>query len=166
MKDAFQISHFYKTSSIFAPGCEALCYYRFNTIKGVKNDRQVVQLWAAASVWRCALPSQAGSILTALPGSSGCLICSLHAERLPIWPRATDRLALCVSSPQDCQKSFVKSPSWLGLQARRKLTRRREREALFMLQHHYFFTKKEKKNTRWSLPVVILYSEEQHRGAK
>lgn len=32
---------------------------------------------------------------------------------------------LGVSSPQDCQKSSVKSPSWLALQALRKLTRRR-----------------------------------------
>lgn len=35
--------------------------------------------------------------------------------------------ALCVSSPQDCQKSSVKSPYRLALQAPRKLTRRRDR---------------------------------------
>lgn len=34
--------------------------------------------------------------------------------------------ALCVSSPQDCQKSSVKSPHRLALRASRKLTRRGE----------------------------------------
>lgn len=57
--------------------------------------------------------------------------------------------ALGVSSPQDCQKSSVKSPYRLALQAPRKLTRRRDWGGgdtgrnffLFMLQQYYSFTK-------------------------
>lgn len=130
--------------------------YSLNTIKGVRNDLQVLQFWAAASVWRCAL------LRLALHRRLLRLSHLLSACWAPFQSgreRWTDSLG--VSSPQDCQKSSVKSPSWLAMQALRKLTRSRERlrrdSALYVATQLLYLKKKKKTPSdlcQWSFYTV------------
>lgn len=99
------------------------------------------------------------------PGSSGLshlLSACWASSNLAASDGATG--ALGVSSPQDCQKSSVKSPYRLALQAPRKLTRRRDGGEgptlaatsifLFMLQQYYTFIKRLPLRSQ---PVVISF---------
>lgn len=98
------------------------------------------------------------------PGSSGLshlLSACWASSNLAASDGATG--ALGVSSPQDCQKSSVKSPYRLALQAPRKLTRRRDGGGadtgcdfyfLFMLQQYYTFIKRLPLRSQ---PVVISF---------
>lgn len=71
--------------------------------------------------------------------------------------------ALGVSSPQDCQKSSVKSPYRLALQAPRKLTRRRDWGGADNGTNFFFSLYAatvllfHRRHPLWSLPVVISY---------
>lgn len=54
--------------------------------------------------------SLASSARTALLAPLVCLICSLHAEHLPIWPQAMERLALLVSALLRIVRSPLSNP--------------------------------------------------------
>lgn len=95
--------------------------------------RVVAELWVT-SVWQCVLTLSLSDIsgfsqlrTNSPPGSSGLshlLSACWASSNLAASDGETG--ALGVSSPQDCQKSSVKSPYRLALQAPRKLTRRRD----------------------------------------
>lgn len=96
------------------------------------------------------------------PGSSGLshlLSACWASSNLAASDGATG--ALGVSSPQDCQKSSVKSPYRLALQAPRKLTRRRDggrgRHWLRLLFSIYAATVFIKRLPLRSQPVVISF---------
>lgn len=77
----------------------------------------VAEVWVTASVWQCVLAVSlsdisglASSARTALLAPLVCLICSLRAEHLPIWPQAMERLALSVSALLRIVRSPLSNP--------------------------------------------------------
>lgn len=125
----------------------------------------VAGVWEAASVWQCVLTEpplrhfKHSQLCTdSPPGCSGCLICSLHAEHLPIWPEAMERLVLSVSALLRIVRSPLSNPptGWpAGSEDINQEERQGKGDTLYAAAVLLF----RKRQTPRSLPVVISFEE-------
>lgn len=112
------------------PANDPLSYMRLQEkgiIVGSSSRVQAAEVWVLASVWQCVplrhfrLSQLCTYSPAGTPGLSHLLSVCRASSNLAASDGATG--AFSVSSPQDCQKSSVKSPYRLACWALRKLTR-------------------------------------------